>query len=120
MNLYQLIEKGFIISILQNNSVFLFEIKTRSILDTVTMNCPAQNLTNGLIYTREFFNPYLILFCEGGEYLSQFIIVNYQLVPQRIIPLYGFKTRIGELSIQSTNTYIFLSVDSIVDIYPPL
>lgn len=84
----------------------------------VTMSCPSQNSTNGLIYTKEFYNPYLILFCEQGTNLTQYTIILNRIVFQRVIPLYGFKTRSGELSIQSTQTNIFLSVDSIYNIYP--
>lgn len=63
INLFQLIQRGYIISILQNNSVILYEASTHKIFDMVTMSCPSQNSTNGLIYTKEFYNPYLILFC---------------------------------------------------------
>lgn len=51
-NLFGLIKDGYVVSILQNNTVLLVNIKKRLIVDEVAMNCNLANLTNGDIYIR--------------------------------------------------------------------
>lgn len=73
-NLFGLIKDGYVVSILQNNTVLLVNIKKRLIVDVVTMNCNFSNSTNGDIYIREFYDPFLLLFCEQSSSIFQFIV----------------------------------------------
>lgn len=85
-------------------------MKTREVMDTYTMNCSA-NLTNGIIFTREFYPPFLVLYCQGSANLYQFVIINNQINFKRILPLYGFKTRNGLESIRNALIYILIQVE---------
>lgn len=62
-NIYTLVREGYVVSILSNNTILLINIRTKSVADTALMSTCSYNATNGGIYIREFYDPFLILYC---------------------------------------------------------
>jgi hypothetical protein len=81
------------INIYTNGTINLVDL-SNTVLSSLQSNC-SYNTTNGLIFTRNFYDNFFFLLCSTAPALSQYLIRDNQFLFNRIIPLYGFTTRTG-------------------------
>lgn len=105
-------------SILVNNSIVVTDSQTGKTLNSIVGPCTQLNQTNGDLYFREFYDPFLILFCQDSTFLFQYILRSGVLIFNRQIPIYGFRTRKTGGDFYIGFNFLFLPVDSVMNIYP--
>lgn len=87
-------------------------------VDYIFMVCAYTNATDGNIFVREFYDPFLFLYCEQTAFINQFMIRQNQLIFQRELPLYRFQTRARQSSIYIGYSFIFIGVDLVLNVFP--
>lgn len=117
-NLYGLLKSNIVVSILVNNSIVVTDSQTGKTLNSIVGPCTQLNQTNGDLYFREFYDPFLILFCQDSTFLFQYILRSGVLIFNRQIPIYGFRTRKTGGDFYIGFNFLFLPVDSVMNIYP--
>ena len=90
---------------------------TGSVLDLVYSNC-SFNSTGALVFKRDFKDDLLLVFCEGGASISQYLLRNNHIVFNREIPLYEFTIRSNGTFFSGIN-YIFVEADISSDFIAP-
>ena len=75
------------------------------------MKCEDENETMARIYFRQFYDPIIMLFCYEDTTITEYIIRNRIFVFERIIPIYGFKTKNTYSSFLIGDNFAYLAVD---------
>ena len=100
-------EKRFIV-VDGNGTVSLVGLEGE-VLALIQSNC-SEGATRALLFPQRFRDDSVVVFCEGGESLSQWIVRGDEFLWQREVPLYGFIVR-PQGSFFAGSTSLFLEVD---------
>jgi hypothetical protein len=98
--LLAVVNQDLIINIYQNNTVTLTNLEGE-VIDYLLSVCLDFNSTDGTIFTRNFYDDFLLLYCYERSIFTQYLIRNEQLIFNRIVPLYGFITTNSNIGILS-------------------
>ena len=82
------------------------------------MKCESGNETMARIYFRQFYDPIILLFCYEDTSITQYIIRNRVFVFERIIPIYGFKTKSTYSNFLIGDNFAYLEVDLVLPVVP--
>lgn len=92
--LLAVVNQDLIVNIYENNTVTLTNFQGL-VIDMIlpnSTNCLTYNSTDGTIFSRNFYDDYLILFCYSSPTITQYLIRNEKFMYNREVPLYGFIT----------------------------
>ena len=95
--------------VVDGNGTVSLEGLEGEVLASIQSNC-SEGATRALLFPRQFRDDSVVVFCEGGESLSQWILRGDQFLWQREVPLYGFLVR-PQGSFFVGGTSLFLEVD---------
>jgi hypothetical protein len=85
------VNEDLIVNIYQNNTVTLTNFQG-NVIDFINSVCLEFNTTDGTIFTRNFYDDFLFIFCYNQTTVTQYLIRNEQFIYNRLIPIYGFMT----------------------------
>jgi len=100
--------QGIIINVYADGQIDMTDIQG-SILASLQSNC-SYNLTEGLIFVRNFYDNFFFVLCQGDATITQYLIRDNDFIFNRIIPLWGFVIRPGGNWLSGAN-YLFLEAD---------
>lgn len=107
---FDLLADGLVLNLYTNNTVSLVN-ESGTVVDSTQSQCAEFNSTEALIFTRNFYDDYLLLYCYHSSTMEQYILRNKQMIFNRIIPLYGFLTLGPESVAEAGANYIFIEVN---------
>ena len=103
--LYDKFAEGMVVNVYSSGLVELVGVQG-VVYSAIQSGC-SYNGTNGLIFGRNFYDSFFLIFCNQGATFSQYLIRNNQFIFNKEVPLYGFIMRDNGNLITGSN-YIFL------------
>lgn len=111
--LLAIVNQDLIVNIYENNTVTLTNFQGL-VIDMIlpnSTNCFNYNSTDGTIFSRNFYDDYLIIFCYSSPTITQYLIRNEKFMYNREVPLYGFITVQDNTAVYAGTNYVFLEVN---------
>lgn len=107
--LLAVVNQDLIVNIYQNNTVTLTNFQG-DVIAYILSVCQEYNSTDGAIFTRNFYDDYLMLYCYESPTITQYLIRDETFIFNRVVPIYGFLTNNSDIGILSGQNYVFLAV----------